>query len=446
VKWIFDARYETADRESIVALQWRKLQRVLSKAWYTNEFYQTRYQAARVDLANITSLEAFRRLIPTITKEDFLEDQQTDPPFGRRHAYARELEVPLIVTTTSGTSGQGQEMHLQTAEEIRLTGEIYSFHFRWANVNPGEQMFLAMPITMLSGGILEYHGGFVYGLTVYPVGNYDAARKVDLMQRFHPEVILTNTSYMGRLGAMIAPESRWSELKCLSTGAEGEGFTYLKRLEETWGAPVYDRYGSSQAGNDHMFTCDEGIGTESRPGLLHNIDPYMLVEVIDPQTGDPVDDGELGELVITDLYRTDTPVIRCRLKDMAVFHESGYCSCGRPFMGIETASVSRADGMIKIKGIGVWPKAVADTVFGFPEVEEYQVVISSGSEGTDKPLARLMTRDRTPSDRLVGLTERVRSALHDRIGIHFEVELVERGALELGEWKARRWVDERVRS
>src|SRR5262249_41267263 len=149
------------------------------------------------------------------------------------------------VTTTSGTSGQGQEIHIQTAQEAQVMGIIYSYHFRWAGLSPGEQLFVAMPITLLAGGIVEYLAAVTYGLTAYPVGNYDAARKVRLMQRFRPEAILTNTSYMGRLGSLIDSATSWPELKCLSTGAEGGGIVYLKRLEETWGAPVFDRYGSA---------------------------------------------------------------------------------------------------------------------------------------------------------------------------------------------------------
>jgi phenylacetate-CoA ligase len=443
MKYVFDARYETMSSSDLVALQTKKVRHLLNKTWYNSAFYRKRYEAAHVDPEQIQTLEDFRNAIPTVSKEDFLEDQLEDPPFGRRGRYARELETPLVVTTTSGTSGQGQEIHVQTAREMTLTGEIYSYHFRWAGIMPGQQMFLAMPITLLGGGILEYHGGYVYGLTVYPVGNYDAPRKLELMRRFQPEVLLTNTSYMGRLGALQEPGDAWPNLRCLSTGAEGEGFSYLERLQDTWGARVYDRYGSSQAGNDHMFTCDEGIGTAGRPGLLHNIDPYMLLEVVDAATGKPVRDGELGELVITDLYRTDTPLIRCRLNDQAVYHPAAYCACGRAFGGIETASVTRADGMIKIKGVGVWPKAVADVVFGFPEIEEYQVVLANSADGADVVTVRLsLRRGRTAEP--AALVSRLESHLREKIGIRFLADLVPTGTLDMGEWKAKRWVDNRA--
>ena len=195
---------------------------------------------------------------------------------------------------------------MQTAQELRGTGESYSYWFRWAGLDRGDRAFPHPSDYDAGRWCPRVCRAVLSGLTVHPVGNYEAARKVELMLRFKPEAILGNTSYVGRLTSLLG-ERRWTGLKALLTGAEGGGLVYLDRLAEAWGAPVFDRYGSSQAGNDHLFTCESGIGTANRPGMMHNIDPLMLVEVIDPETGDHVRDGEQGELIITNLYRMDTP-------------------------------------------------------------------------------------------------------------------------------------------
>lgn len=439
---VHNARYELADREYILTVQFRLVKELLYRAWSTNDFYRERFRAARVSPENVTSLGQFARAVPTISKSEFLADQEADPPFGRRHAHARALGVPLFINTTSGTSGQGQEVHMQTAEELRGTGESYSYWFRWAGLDRGDQLFLTLPITMLAGGVLEYAGAVLSGLTVYPVGNYEAARKVELMLRFKPEAILGNTSYVGRLTSLLG-ERRWTGLKALLTGAEGGGLVYLDRLAEAWGAPVFDRYGSSQAGNDHLFTCESGIGTANRPGMMHNIDPLMLVEVIDPETGDHVRDGEQGELIITNLYRMDTPLIRCRIGDWAVYHEPGYCSCGRPFMGVETASISRRDDMKKVKGVGIWPQAVNNAVFSLPGVEEYQVMLASSSEGADVATVKIVPRRELAAGEAEHLRSQASAKLRQATGIRFEVAVLRPGEIDVGDLKARRWIDER---
>ena len=133
---ILDARYELASPEEIRALQLRRVKDLLRRAWATNEFYRARWAAAHVDVERIDSLEEFAARVPTVAKPDFLADQQDDPPYGRRHAYVVDLRVPLFVSTTSGTSGQGQEIHIQTMAELEGTHRVYAFMFRWAGDTP----------------------------------------------------------------------------------------------------------------------------------------------------------------------------------------------------------------------------------------------------------------------------------------------------------------------
>jgi phenylacetate-CoA ligase len=432
-----------ADVDTIKAIQLKKVQSLVLRASYENEFYRRLFADAGVAAAEISSLEEFAARVPTISKPDFVADQATDPPFGRRFAHARELGVPLFVNTTSGTSGQGQEIHMQTGPELQVTGEVYSYWFRWAGLEPGNQLFLTLPITMFAGGVLEYHGAVCYGLTVHSVGNYEASRKVTLMRRFEPEAVLANTSYMGRLESLLGSEPLWPQLKCLLTGAEGAGIVFLQRLAEAWGVPVFDRYGSAQAGNDHLFTCEMGIGDPSRPGMMHNIDPYVLLEVVDPDTGRHVNEGEEGELIITSLYRTDTPLIRCRIGDWAVYHGPDYCTCGRPFMGVETASIFRRDDVKKIKGVGVWPQAVNDAIFAAADVAEYQVTLTS-EQGADIATVGVMSKLPLQGEELVHLQRRVADNLRDKTGINFEIIILQPGALDVGELKAKRWIDQRA--
>lgn len=438
-----DSNYELASRDDIRAGQFEKLKRLLDHVSATNDFYRERWRAAGVDLARIKSLADFAAAVPLVEKKDFVDDQANHPPFGSRLRHPLSLGERLEIYTTSGTSGQGVEIHAQTERELHAMEEIYRYHFRWAGLKRGDHIFLTLPITMLGGGRIECQGALGYGLTVYPVGNYDAQRKLDLMRRFKPVAIYGSTSYFGHLAAISSENPPVPGLKSLLTGLEGVGFSYLERLQEQWKAPAADRFGCTQVRADFMFTCEHGIGKLARPGMLHSIDPYVLVEVIDPTTGRQVADGEFGEIVVTSLYHVDNPVVRCRLRDGGIYRPWNYCTCGRPFDGVEVASITRTDDVKKVKGINIFPQAVDDLMFGFPEVDEYQVVLSTSADHSD--IATLLVMPKTP---IWGLSreafvKNVGEKLREKTGIRFAVQLADN--IERSEYKARRWRDERIR-
>jgi phenylacetate-CoA ligase len=441
---IHDANLERADRATIRGLQFDKLRRLLEKAWSTNAFYRDRWRAAGVVLEEIGSLDAFSARVPVVEKADFMRDQEDEPPFGRRHAHVLESGAPYYVGLTGGTTGQGVEVHLQTADEMMGTAEVYAYYFAWAGVGRGDLVFLTMPVTMMGGGRIEYDGARANGLSVCAVGNYDAARKLELMRRFRPKALLGTTSYFGHLAAVSAESPPSPGLAKLLTGAEGAGIAYLRRLEELWQAPIYDRYGSTQVGNDHMFSCEAGLGDPDRPAMLHNIDPMVLCEVIDPETGRHVEDGEAGEVVLTSLYHTATPLIRWRSRDRAVYRDPRTCACGRPFAGVEVASLNRADDVVKVKGVNIWPQAVEDTLFTEDLVDEFEVILASSDTEADLATARIMPVRPLTETESARLREALVGKLRRKAGISFEIELIAPGGLVRSEHKIRRWKDRRV--
>ncbi|MFO0996640.1 MAG: hypothetical protein U1F33_08135, partial [Alphaproteobacteria bacterium] len=194
--------WERLDAETVAAGQLKKLKSLLERTAATNAFYRDRWRAAGVDVATIASLEDFAARIPMVEKKDFIEDQAAHPPYGRRLAHLLERHEQLFVFSTSGTSGQGQELHAQTMEEARVCAEVYGHMYRWSGLKRGDQVFLTMAVTMLAGGRLEYHGAVDYGLTVLPIGNYDAQRKLELLRKFPSVGIVGTTSYFGHLSAV----------------------------------------------------------------------------------------------------------------------------------------------------------------------------------------------------------------------------------------------------
>ncbi|HRX37321.1 MAG TPA: AMP-binding protein [Aestuariivirga sp.] len=432
----FDREMETMARDQLDALQLKKLLSMLDHVAQTNPFYRQLWKEAGIDVARIRTFDDFR-LLPMIEKSHILADQKAHPPFGSRSGSFLRHKGRTDFYTTSGTSGQGKELHACSVREIRAMEEIYRYGMTWAGLSAGDVVLLTLPITMLAGGRVEYLGAIAADLTVLPVGNYDAAMKVDHIRSFRPKALYGSTTYFGTLANLMGEDARQAGVTTLLTGLEGASLPLLNSIEEMWGAKAYDRFGCASMSADFIWSDEGGVGASGRPGTLVNIDPFVYLEVVDPDTGRPVEDGEFGELVITSLYHFDNPVIRNRVRDGGVFVKGGRRGAVRNFHGIEMASISRIDDVKKIKGIKVFPQAVDDLVFSWPEVEQYDVVLTRSESFVETATLRLKLRENALKS---GISiEKARAEIKKRLGINFDIEIVP--TVEVSEYKARRWKD-----
>ncbi|MAY33052.1 MAG: hypothetical protein CMM86_10655 [Rhodovulum sp.] len=434
----YDRDTETMSRDELDAMQLQKLLAMLEHVAKTNPFYINLWKEAGIDVSKIKTFEDFR-MLPMMEKSHIVADQNAHPPFGTRSGSINNNLGRTDLYTTSGTSGQGKELHACSLRELKAMEEIYRYGMAWAGMAPGDIVLLTLPITMLAGGRVEYQGAIAADLTVLPVGNYDAASKVDHIRRFNPKALFGSTSYFGTLATKMGDEARQSSVTTLLTGLEGASLPFLKSIEEMWGAKAYDRFGCASMRADFMWSDENGIGEPGRPGSLLNIDPFVLLEVVDPDTGLPVADGEFGELVITSLYHFDNPVIRNRVRDGAVFQKGGRKGSIRNFHGVEMASISRIDDVKKVKGINIFPQAVDDLVFSWPEIEQYEVILTRTAAFVDVATLRLQLREGVSGLTPDHIVARGKEAVKSRLGINFDIEIVPR--IEVSDYKARRWRD-----
>ncbi|MBO9195401.1 phenylacetate--CoA ligase family protein [Rhizobium sp. 16-449-1b] len=434
----YQREIETMSRDELDAMQLQKLLEMLEHVARTNPFYANFWKQAGIDVSKVKSFEDFR-LVPMIEKSHIVADQNEHPPFGSRSGSVNQNLGRTDLYTTSGTSGQGKELHACSLRELKAMEEIYRYGMSWAGMSPGDIVLLTLPITMLAGGRVEYQGAVASDLTVLPVGNYDAASKVDHIRRFNPKALFGSTSYFGTLATMMGDDARASSVDTLLTGLEGASLPFLKSIEEMWGAKAYDRFGCANMRADFMWSDENGIGEPGKPGTLLNVDPYVLMEVVDPTTGLPVGDGEFGELVITSLYHLDNPAIRNRVRDGAVFQKGGRKGSIRNFHGVEMASISRIDDVKKVKGINIYPQAVDDLVFSWPEIEQYEVILSRSSSFADIANLRLQLRSSVAASSAEQIIARAKDAVKTRLGINFNIEIVPK--VEVSDYKARRWKD-----
>jgi phenylacetate-CoA ligase len=197
-----DERFEKAEPAHIRAYQLERVGKMVAHAWRTNPFYRDHWLARGGKRGKIGSFEEFRDKIPLIRKKDFVADQTANPPYGKRLAKVTEGGQPFFVFNTSGTSGQGVELHAMSERERRAAYAVSAYCYRWAGLEPGDSLFLCYGISMLGGGRIELYGLENYGLTVFPVATYDVHRKLELMRKFQPKAIMATTSYIGHLGAV----------------------------------------------------------------------------------------------------------------------------------------------------------------------------------------------------------------------------------------------------
>jgi phenylacetate-CoA ligase len=182
-------------------------------------------------------------------------------------------------------------------------------------------------------------------------------------------------------------------------------------------------------------------------GTLHWDPDYALYEILDTTSGHRVQEGARGELVGTPLVSAAEPLFRIRTRDEVTFRPSGACRCGSPWPGIESGTVRRLDGMVKVKGVNVWPAHVEATIFAMGAVRDYRVRVALDGQGRETLRLDLLTRsDGTAPG---NLAERLASRLREETGLGFEVTVSEDPSKWLHETtgeaaKARRWVDERT--
>jgi len=264
-----------------------------------------------------------------------------------------------------------------------------------------------------------------------PGGGRDSLQRLELMRETGTTALCCTPTYALRL-AEVARESDF-DMRMLTVratvhaGEPGANVPATKRrIEEAWGAKCYDHAGASEVGA-HSFEC------EAQPGGSHVIESEFIVEVLNPQTGESVPLGQRGELVITNLGRFGFPVIRYRTGDMVALNTAP-CACGRTFARYEGGILGRADDMVTVRGVNVFPSAVENIVRRFKEVDEFRVTVRTVREMDEMDIEVELADGANPA-----LAAAVGQAIDSALSFRPNVSLVPRGTLPRFELKARRF-------
>jgi phenylacetate-CoA ligase len=438
-------------RTELQALQLAKIRAQMARLWEASPFYRARWQAAGIRPGDITSLDDFRRLVPTVNKQDFLQDQADHPPFGGRLGIRRE-DVALV-SMTGGTSGQGQEVYGRSQADIAVQGHLHFLPWFMAGLRPGHLALNCVPAGGLTTGGWGPSEGFrLAGATAFHAGGtLSTEAKIDLLLRFGElHFIYASTNYLHTLTQAflrrgIVPAERFPMLAGIQIAAEGYPAEWARETQKLWGCALHEGYGSTQGAGFVATTCDQGIVREDRErGLMRILEWLNYAEVIDPDTGRHVAPGEEGEIVLTNLDIEGSPVIRFATRDKARWFPPEYCGGGLPWGGIEAGSIGRYDDMMKVRGNNIWPLAVDTVVFAAPEVAEYVGRVYVDDEGRTEVELRLALKPGACDEAArPALFDALRATLKARTNVWMQIREVPLAELPQFTYKARRWTDER---
>lgn len=424
----FDRELETLPRERLRALQWGRLRALCQEVWAGNAFWRKKWQSCGVSgPEDLASWDDFLRL-PFTVKRELVQDQLATPPFGSNLTYPLERYVRLH--QTSGTTGEPIRW-LDTEEAWHWWGRCWQFVLRGAGVTTADRVFFAFSFSLFVGFWSGFEGARQLGALAIPGGGQDSPTRLRWMDDLGATVLVCTPSYALHL-ADIARE-RGVDLRRLGVrttihaGEPGAGIpTVRRRIEEAWNAKCYDHAGMTEVG-PHSFECIEQSG-------LHVNELEFIAEVLDPATGRHVGEGEVGELILTNLGRTGSPIFRYRTGDR-VRWSTAPCACGRTFARLPGGMLGRLDDMLIVRGINVFPSALEAVVRQFSVIDEFQIEAYKRGE-LDEIRLHLEVNGAGPDEVLRSVVEAVRLA----VGIRVEAVAVPPRSLPRYELKASRVV------
>jgi phenylacetate-CoA ligase len=418
--------------EDLHKLQEDRLRSVVRFVYAHSDFYRQRFKEAGVAPDDIKELSDVTKL-PFTTKIDLRNTYPTGmfclpgDWVVRYHVSSGTTGKPTVVGYTQG------DVDMWTDSLARALTSI--------GLGRGDVIQVGYGYGLFTGGLGLHYGAEKIGATVLPIGAGNTERQIELMQDLGSTAIACTPSYFlyinevaQKMGISIREDTK---LKAGIFGAEPWSDETRKRIEEATGIKAYDIYGTSEMSGPLFTECHLQDG-------IHVWADLFLIEAVDPKTGEQVEDGERGELVVTTLDKWAFPLIRYRIGDLTIVNNEP-CECGRAHPRIMRI-LGRTDDMIVVRGINVFPSQIESVLMRIPEVgENYQIIVDRKGP-LDVMMVKVEVTESTFSDKiadLMSLSRVVSRELKGVLNITAEVELVEPGTIPRSMGKAQRVIDKR---
>ncbi|MCR5395818.1 MAG: phenylacetate--CoA ligase [Bacteroidales bacterium] len=428
----FDKEHETMTREQIETLQVERLRETVQRCM-NNPIYKQRLEEAGVTPESINSVADIRR-IPFTTKADLRDNY----PFGLSCVPLREC---VRLHSSSGTTGNPTVI-LHTQNDLDEWANQVARNLWMVGLRPDDVFQNSSGYGMFTGGLGFQYGAERLGMLTVPAAAGNSLRQIKFMKDFGTTALHAVPSYVTRLYEVMQEQGvdprRDTKLKVLAIGAEPHSEEQRQRIQNMLGVKAYNSFGMSEM-------CGPGVGFECKEqNGLHFWEDYYIVEIVDPETLEPVPDGEIGELVLTSIKREAMPLLRYRTRDLTrVLGRT--CPCGRNHVRIDRMK-GRSDDMMVLRGVNIFPIQIEKILMNFKELaSNYLITLTTDQENdnmtVEVELEELFTDD---YGRLESLRKEVTRQLKDEILLTPIVKLVPKGTLPVSEGKAVRVVDKRT--
>lgn len=418
---------EKASIDELRALQLQRLKWALSHAYANSPVYRRKFDEAGVhpdDFRQLSDLAKF----PFTTKKDLRDSY----PFG---IFAVPREQIVRIHASSGTTGKPTVVGY-TKKDIDVWANAVARSIRAAGARPGDMVHISYGYGLFTGGLGAHYGAERLGLTVVPFGGGQTERQIQLIQDFRPDIIMVTPSYMLAIAEEVEHmglDPRELSLRLGIFGAEPWTNEMRSAIEARMNIDAVDIYGLSEVVGPGV--ASECVETKDGPTIWEDL---FYPEIVDPETGEPVPDGQEGELVFTSLTKEALPIIRYRTRDLTRLLPG----TARTMRRMEKIT-GRSDDMMIIRGVNVFPTQIEELILRRPELSpHYQCVLTR--EG---PMDNLrVTVETTPGMDPDGIQARTAAKLLQHeikvyIGSSVEIDLKPEGGIERSVGKARRVVD-----
>ena len=429
----WDPKMECMPKNELKRMQYESIKRLIDRLYESNQFYHDRMKAANIHPSDIKSLSDVSKL-PFMYKQDLRDNYPT-----KMFTVPNDQVVRYHVS--SGTTGKPTLVGY-TRNDLDYWSEALARSMTSIGMDNTDTLQVSYGYGLFTGGLGAHYGGERIGATVLPSGTGGTERQIELMVDLGVTAIACTPSYLIHIGEVAKKMGvdirRDTKLKRALVGAEPWTESMRQHIEEDMGIKAYDIYGTSEMAGPMFTECEERNG-------IHMQSDIVYVEIIDPETGEILEPGQKGEMVVTMLKKEAFPLVRYRIKDITSIMEED-CPCGRTSPRIKRIT-GRSDDMLIIRGINVFPSQVEYTLMQIPQVGNQYMIIVEREGSLDTMTVQVEIKEDSFSDKLedmLKLKKYIEYEMKKYLNIAVNIELKNPGELPRFEGKAKRVIDKRV--
>ncbi len=421
---IFNREMETLPREELEKLQLERLKETIRRIKNSSSIFKEKYKDIEAD--DIKSLGDLKK-IPLLEKDEIRKAY----PF--RHIAVDDDEKWMRMHMSSGTTGT-PVINVMTKSDIQQWGEIMARCYYAAGVTAKDRIQITPSFGLFNGGFGFHYGAERIGAFIIPAGAGRSRLQLKFIEDLKTTVITAIASYPLRLIEVaheIGFDFKKTSLRVAILGAETWSDEIRARIEEEMNVDTYDIIGMTETGGVGL-----GIDCQAKNGI-HVWEDHYIVEIIDPDTGEVLEDGKEGEMVVTTLTREGLPLLRYRTRDITRIISRDRCDCGRTHLRVDRLK-GRTDDMLKVKGVNFYPSQIENILMKYKQLSPYYNIVIEKVKGKGHMIIVAEKRNGFSID-----LDKLHTELYDFLGFRVDIQIVPEGTLERPQGKAVRVIDKR---